>query len=88
MSTGVGFGLASGDAIIGNVGSPHFMSYTIIGDAVNVAARLVALAQPGELLASGAALRAAGKETAGAQPRGQLALRGRSEAVDVYSVTL
>ena len=86
--TGVGFGLASGDAIIGNVGSPHYMNYTIIGDAVNVAARLVALAQPGELLASGPALHAAGGMAAGAQPRGKLALRGRSEAVDVYAVAL
>src|SRR5204863_2768486 len=59
-TTGVGFGLASGDAIIGNVGSPHYMSYTIIGDAVNVAARLVQLAQPDELLISGPALHAAG----------------------------
>ena len=88
MTTGVGFGLASGDAIIGNVGSPHYMNYTIIGDAVNVAARLVALAQPGELLASGPALEAAGARATGAQPRGKLALRGRSEAVDVYSVAL
>jgi class 3 adenylate cyclase len=88
MPTGVGFGLASGDAIIGNVGSPHYMNYTIIGDAVNVAARLVSLAQPGELLASGPALNAAGAMAAGAQPRGKLALRGRSEAVDVYSVAL
>ena len=88
ISTGVGFGLASGDAIIGNIGSPHYMNYTIIGDAVNVAARLVALAQPGELLISGAALRTAGAEATGAQPRGKLALRGRSEAVDVYAVTL
>ena len=88
ISTGVGFGLASGDAIIGNIGSPHYMNYTIIGDAVNVAARLVQLAQPGELLASGAALRAAGSEATGAKPRGKLALRGRSEAVDVYSVAL
>ena len=88
MATGVGFGLASGDAIIGNVGSPHYMNYTIIGDAVNVAARLVQLAQPGELLASGPALQAAGTMASGAQPRGKLALRGRGEAVDVYSVAL
>jgi class 3 adenylate cyclase len=85
MPTGVGFGIASGDAILGNVGSPHYMNYTIIGDAVNVAARLVELAQPGELLLAGPALKAAGGK---GEPRGMLPLRGRSEPVDVYSVTL
>ncbi|TMG81812.1 MAG: adenylate/guanylate cyclase domain-containing protein [Betaproteobacteria bacterium] len=85
MPTGVGFGLASGDAILGNVGSPHYMNYTIIGDAVNVAARLVELAQPGELLVAGPALEAAGQRAA---PRGRLPLRGRSEPVDVYSAML
>jgi len=52
---------------------------------VNVAARLVELAQPGELLVSGAVLNAAGQKAAG---RGMLPLRGRSEPVDVYSVML
>ena len=85
MPTGVGFGLASGDAILGNVGSPHYMNYTIIGDAVNVAARLVELAQPGELLVAGPALEAAGQRAA---PRGRLPLRGRSEPVEVYSAML
>jgi len=61
------------------------MNYTIIGDAVNVAARLVELAQPGELLVSGTVLKAAGQKAEG---RGMLPLRGRSEPVDVYSVML
>src|SRR5436190_349175 len=85
MATGVGFGIAPGDAILGNIGSSHYMNYTIIGDAVNVAARLVELAQPGELLVSGAVLKAAGQKAAG---RGMLPLRGRSEPVDVYSAML
>ncbi|MFN2645847.1 MAG: adenylate/guanylate cyclase domain-containing protein, partial [Burkholderiales bacterium] len=85
MPTGVGFGLASGDAILANVGSPHYMNYTIIGDAVNVAARLVELAQPGELLIAASALQAARQSAAA---RGKLPLRGRSEPVDVYSATL
>ena len=84
-ATGVGFGIASGDAIIGNVGSPHFMNYTIIGDAVNVAARLCAMAKPGELLMSGAVFQAVGAE---ARARGKIALRGRGEAVEVYAVDL
>jgi len=87
LATGVGFGLATGDAIIGNIGSPHYMSYTIVGDAVNVAARLVEMARPGELLVSGPALQAAGQATS-AQSRGRLTLRGRREPVDVYAAIL
>jgi len=86
LATGVGFGMASGDAIFGNVGSPHYMNYTIIGDAVNIAARLVDMAQPGELLLSGDVISALGET--GARSRGRLALRGRGEPVDVFAVTL
>ena len=86
--TGVGFGLAAGDAIIGNVGSPHYMNYTIIGDAVNVASRLVDMARPGELLVARAVVEAAGDCVTHAEPRGRLELRGRKEPVEVYAVTL
>jgi len=90
LPTGIGFGMASGDAIIGNIGSPHYMSYTIIGDAVNIAARLVDMARPGELLMSGGVYGALRGELGARelQARGRLGLRGRTEAVDVYSVTL
>jgi adenylate cyclase len=88
--TGVGIGVASGEAIIGNIGSPHYMNYTIIGDAVNTAARLMQQAKAGELLMSGAVYDA----VAGLVPRermesrGSVALRGKSEPTRVYSVQL
>jgi adenylate cyclase len=37
------FGLASGDVTVGNVGAAHRLSYTVFGDAVNLAQRLEAL---------------------------------------------
>lgn len=48
----VGGGIASGEAFVGNVGAAEVTDYTVIGDTVNIAARLQAMAAPGELLIS------------------------------------
>ncbi|MFK8001711.1 MAG: adenylate/guanylate cyclase domain-containing protein [Polyangiales bacterium] len=48
----IAIGIASGDAVVGNVGSESRMDYTAIGDVVNIAARLEAIARPGQILAT------------------------------------
>jgi class 3 adenylate cyclase len=90
VDAGIGIGMCRGEAIIGNVGSPHYMSYTVIGDTVNTAARLMQIAKASELLISGAAYAAirdlvpAGR----VESRGEVALRGKSGATPVYSIKL
>ncbi|HEX9396211.1 MAG TPA: response regulator [Burkholderiales bacterium] len=88
--TGVGIGIASGEAILGNIGSPHFMSHTIIGDAVNTAARLVHVAKPGEVLVAGPVYQAirAMVPAGAAEALGEVPLRGKTEATPVYSLRL
>jgi adenylate cyclase len=90
LSTGIGVGASAGEAIIGNIGSPHHMSYTIIGDTVNTAARLVQLAKAAELLVCASvfgAIRAL-VPPEHVESRGAVALRGKSQATPVYSIDL
>jgi adenylate cyclase len=88
ISTGVGIGICRGHAVIGNVGSPHYMSYTMIGNAVNAAARLMQIAQAGEALVSGDFYEAIRDlvPMERVEPLGLVTLRGRSEPMPVYSI--
>jgi adenylate cyclase len=58
------FGLSTGEAVVGNVGAPDRLNYTVLGDTVNTAARLESLntRYGTEVLATGSVVDAAGPD--------------------------
>jgi adenylate cyclase len=78
-------GVNTGRAVIGNVGTDRQHSFTVIGDAVNVAARVQAAAQPGEVVLSGPTYDRVA-EHIDAEPLGPVAVKGRAEPVRMHRV--
>ncbi len=78
-------GVNSGDAIVGNIGSDKRMEYTVIGDVVNVAARLEAIAAPNQVLV-GQETEALGRDACSLLPLGERRLTGREKAMAVYEL--
>jgi len=80
----VGAGVHSGRAWFGVVGEGSHVELTAVGDTVNVAARLAAKAQTGEVLVSVDA--AAASDLDPDLPRQTLDLKGKSAGTEVVSV--
>ena len=81
----IGIGINTGNAIVGNVGSSHRMDYTVIGDCVNTAARLQALAEGGEIII-GAETYARTKDHFQIKKRGKIKLKNKKNPVLCYKV--
>jgi adenylate cyclase len=82
----IGIGINTGNVITGSIGSTRALQYTCIGDAMNVASRLVNVASAGEIIVSENTFRQlAGRVDATALP--PVKVKGKAEELKVYRVT-
>src|SRR5256714_8768009 len=82
VSLALRVGVNTGEGIAGAVGE----SYTVIGDTVNVAARLQAAAQPGSVTVGGRTYRAT-REAIAYEELEPLTLKGKAEPVAAWEAT-
>jgi adenylate cyclase len=82
----VGIGVNTGIVTAGNIGSPRRIDYTVIGDTVNTASRLMSNAAGGQILISQSTAEDLG-DTFDLQRLPPLMVKGRSEPVQVFNVT-
>ena len=87
----VRIGIHTGDALVGNIGAPERINYTLVGDAVNVAARLEQLSKTtgqssdAKILISDATA-ALAKDRDGMVSVGTYEIRGRDGSIGVWSL--
>jgi adenylate cyclase len=81
----VGIGVSTGETVAGTVGTDDRMEYTVIGDSVNVAARLESTAKPMQILIAGRTWEVV-KDVVKARSLGVVRVRGKEEEIEVYEV--
>ena len=84
-----GIGINTSNVIAGNIGSSRRLNYSVIGDGVNVAARLQDLTRMSQFRADiliSASTLAASRGRYRTRPLGAVPVRGRDEPVEIFAV--
>jgi adenylate cyclase len=76
-------GVNTGPAVVGDIGAEARRSFAAIGDSTNTAARLMAAAEPGQVVVGRSTWEALGPEAVGVA-LGPIMVKGKTEAVDAW----
>jgi adenylate cyclase len=83
----IGIGINSGDMIAGNIGSSSIMSYTVIGDNVNLGSRLESLNKEYKTrIIMSEATRSRLTGTYDTRPLGDVVVKGKSKPVAIFEL--
>jgi len=88
----IGIGLHSGSVMAGSLGGARRLNYSVVGDTVNIAARLESLnkevtrERPYNILVSRQTFAMASRQFL-AEPVANIQLRGRQETTQIYTIT-
>src|SRR5262245_11707107 len=79
-------GINTGPVVVGAIGRDLRMDYTAVGDTTNLAARLLAIAKPGQIITSRATQHLRSRSFV-FEDLGEFQVKGKSEPVRAYAVT-
>lgn len=81
----IGIGLNTGTVVAGAIGSSRTLQYTVIGDPVNVAARLCSAADSGEIIISQETFKECTKAL-NTQEKAPISVKGKSNKIPIFKV--